>query len=139
MWFSSDLNIRFFKHTTYYWFLFDIIGIVKNSLIFSEKIEPIEFKSNFNSSFVRKNRFKGTIWVAFHAVSRAHFSAFLRFCYYPYLNKNFENVSEKMKMFDPSSHFLRFYVRNKSYLKFLFRQLFWYFQAKLCAILCVSA
>ena len=56
-------------------FVFDIIGF-RNLRIFSEKIKPFEFKSNFLSSFVRNIRFKGTIWVAFHGVFKALFSAF---------------------------------------------------------------
>ena len=110
------------------YFLFLTIGIFKNSRIFGEKIKPFEFKSNFLSSFVRNNRFKGTVWVAFHGVSKGLFSAFLGICYYSYLNKNFEIVSEKMKIFEFLSNSLHFHVGSNSYLKFLFGSFLCYFQ-----------
>ena len=119
-------------------FVFNIIGIFKNSLIFSEKIKPFEFKSNFLSSCIRKNRFKGIVWVAFHGVSKALFSIILRFWYYPYLSKNFEIVSEKMKILDFWSNFHRFHIRYNSYLKFLFRQLFVIIAGLTVGFSCVS-
>ena len=103
-------------------FVFDIIGF-RNSRIFSEKIKPFEFKSNFLSSFVRNIRFKGTIWVAFHGVSKALFSSFLGSVVI-HISTKISKLSVKKWKFSVLSNFLCFHVRNNSYVKLLFRQCF---------------
>ena len=97
-------------------FVFDINGFLKNSRIFSEKIKPFEFKANFVSSFgiTDSKELFGQLFMVFPRVY------FLRICYYPYPNKNFEIISEKMKFFEFLSNSLHFHVRSNSYLRFLF-------------------
>ena len=100
--------------------------------------KTFEFKSNFLSSCGRNIRFKGTVWVAFHGVSKDLFSAFLRFCYYSYLNKNFEIVSKKMKIFEFGQIFFAFMlgiIAIESFISAAFRAIS---KAKCYAFLRVS-
>ena len=89
-----------------------------------KKIKPFEFKSNFLSSCIRNKSFEGTVRVTFMVFPVLYFLCFFRFCDYPYLSKNIEIISEKMKILGFRSNFHGFHVRYNSQLKFSFRQPF---------------
>ena len=77
---------------------------------FQWKTKILEFLSIFQSFWVRNNISKGYIMVIFHSVSKIQLSAFLSVLPLSISQQNCRKFSEKMKIFNFWSNFLRFYA-----------------------------
>ena len=77
---------------------------------------------------------KGFVWIVFHNVSKAQFSALLSHLPLSISQQNSRKFSEKMKIFNFRSDFFAF-MRNKNrHLKLLFRQLLVLFEGQIICI-----
>ena len=111
--FSSDPNIFLVKHTMHLFFsVFDLIDISKNSRI---SVKDGKFSNFVNCSKLlsqcQKYYIQRINWVAFYSVSKFNVSVF---CFYLPLSiyqQNSRKFSEKMKIFNFWSNFLRYYAK----------------------------
>ena len=104
------------EYNALYLFYFDKIVASK---LREFSVKPFQFKSNFLSSCAN-NRFQGTVWVVFHGISKALFSAYLSYLPLSISQQNCRKFSEKSGIFSVLLNFVCYGLRLKAILVYYF-------------------